>query len=174
MKKDSMKNSSDKQREKSVKLGKYLLFTLRSPKITYRLFEIFFLTAVSSGVCIICLREKKKKRWKCSSVWWRNAVFQQVILSQRRSNRYTSISQAPKNHKWITEESNCKFFCKTLTEENGVNNWQLAVYVEILYVSSHQHNHKVARTYTGQWRKSLTGYISVFALLVISFSSSCF
>ena len=61
MKKDSMKNSSDKQREKSVKLGKYLLFTLRSPQITYRLFEIFFLTAVSSGVCIICLREKKKK-----------------------------------------------------------------------------------------------------------------
>lgn len=59
MKKDSMKNSSDKQREKSVKLGKYLLFTLRSPKITYRLFEIFFLTAVSSEVCIICLREKK-------------------------------------------------------------------------------------------------------------------
>lgn len=49
-------------REKSVKLGKYLLFALRSPKITNRHSEVFFLTAVSSEVSIICLRERKGGR----------------------------------------------------------------------------------------------------------------
>ena len=68
----------------------------------------------------------------------------------REGQTYSLLPQAPKSRMSTTEENNSEVCCETLTQENGVNSWELAVYTANLDVCSHEPvQKKEAMSYTG-------------------------